>query len=140
MGFLEWVDATKLVVSLILIIFGAASGAIIWVHKKMRGVADTAVREAAAPHENTVHRLGKLEGEVIDLGQEVGMVRDEMKQLNTRVSSVERTMESVARKEDVEKVLREVAGLTGAFQQHAASTDRQIAGLTQAALGNRSKS
>ena len=78
MGFLEWVDATKLVIGVILTAFGAVSGIILWVNKRMKAVADNAIREAGAPHQQTVHRLGKLEAEVIDMGQDVGSVQAEL--------------------------------------------------------------
>ena len=73
------------------------------------------------------------------MGQDVGSVQAELKQLNRRVSGVERTMESVAKQSDIAEISSRVAGLTGAFHQHTDSIGRQIDGLMQAALNANKK-
>lgn len=136
---MEFVDITTAIVGLILTVFGALSGLILWLHRKMKVVAQDAVRGAAGPQEQTAQRLGRLEGEVGDLGTDLGRVRVELRAVSERVSKVERTMEKVATQSDVSDVKREVHGLKTAFDLQMSTIGGQINMLYQAALDARPK-
>ena len=131
---MEYVDITTAIIGLILTVFGALSGLILWLHRKMKKVAQDAVSEASGPQEQTVQRLGRLEGEVGTLGSDLGVMRTELNSIGDRVSKVERTMEKVATQSDVSDVKREVHGLKTAFDLQMSTIGKQINMLYQAAL------
>lgn len=136
---MEYVDITTAIVGLILTVFGALSGLILWLHRKMKKVAKDAVSEASGTQEQTVQRLGRLEGEVGDLGTDLGVVRNELHAIGARVTKVERVMEKVATQTDVSNVSREVHGLKTAFDLQMSTIAGQINMLYQAALDARPK-
>lgn len=131
---MEWVDITTAIVALILMVFGALSGLILWLHKKMKKVAQTAVNDASGPQEQATHRLGALEGKVGELSVDVRSVRVELHKVTERVAHVERTMQT-----DIAEVKKDVHGLKAAFETQMSIITGQINMLYQAALDARPK-
>lgn len=131
---MEYVDITSAIIGLILTVFSTLSGLIVWLHLKMKKVAQDAVSAASGPQEQTVQRLGRLEGEVGVLGTDLGVMRTELRSIGDRVNKVERVMERVATQSDVGDVKRELHGLKTAFDLQMSTIGGQINMLYQAAL------
>jgi uncharacterized protein (UPF0335 family) len=131
---MEYVDITSAIIGLILTVFSTLSGLIVWLHLKMKKVAQDAVSAASGPQEQTVQRLGRLEGEVGVLGTDLGVMRTELRSIGDRVNKVERVMERVATQSDVGDVKRELHGLKTAFDLQMSTIAGQINMLYQAAL------
>lgn len=131
---LTYLQTTNVLLGLILGLFGAASGVVIFVHRRMRAIAKDVAREGGAAQADTAARLNLLDGDVGRMRVQVAKVAEDVQRLNDRVGGVERVMETVARAADVAALRTEVASMSGRLEERTAQMAGTLDTLYQAAL------
>lgn len=131
---LDFLTTGNAIVGFILGSFGVISGVIYWFHRRMKTVAKDVASETDGDRLATSSRLTEIETDVDGVSRDVGRVREELHTLSSRVASVERTMETVARQSDVAVIGRDLAELRGAMTSQMTVMYGQLDTLYKAAL------
>jgi hypothetical protein len=131
---IDLLKTAEVVVGLVLAAFGAVVTVILWLHARMRAVAQDVARDAGGAQAATSARLDTLDTDLGRVRSEVGRVRDDVERLSRRVGGVERSMETVARAVDVAALRTDVAELKGMLLERTAAMGASIDTLYQAAL------
>jgi len=109
----DWASDAQVVIGLITVLFGALSGAVVWLEKRQVKLANSAVTKATGRTDILAHKVGELEDELGKVSEDVRDVRTEVRSLDGRVHGIEKSMETVARQADVAKINKELASLNG---------------------------
>jgi len=124
------IDALRtvdLVIGLIITLFTVGVAIVLWLQRRMRAIATAGDRKADASRAATAQRL-------IDLETDVEGLRTEVQSVNGRLGHVERSLETVARVRDVDRIRSEIAEMRGSFTTHMAMVSGQVDTLYKAAL------
>lgn len=125
--FMQWLNATNIVIGLILSVTGALTGLIVWIHRRMRSVAEEANVETRKSRHSIDERLGKLE-------RDLKGTQSEVHDMNARIGGLERTLETVARSDDLARLSTQLAELRGSVTSDLRAVIGQIDTLYKAAL------
>jgi hypothetical protein len=131
---LSWLQTTNVLVGLIIALFGAISGVVVFVHRRMRAIATDVAREGGTAQAETTARLDLIDGDMSRLRAQVGKVSEDLGKLSERVVGVERTMETVARSADVAALRTDLAEFKGATVAKLDGVAGLLDTLYQAAL------
>lgn len=104
----EWIKSANGLIGLFGAVFTAGWGAVAWADRRQKKRAIEAVSTMRQDHADTTRTLEQVSEKVNRLERETEQGFDD---LESRVRSVEKTLESVARTSDVARVENQLSGL-----------------------------
>ncbi|MEM6727018.1 MAG: hypothetical protein AAF618_00835 [Pseudomonadota bacterium] len=111
---------------------GLFAGLVVWLNKRMRKAADEAF--AAKGIATTVGRLEHLEQKVDGLTKGVGELGHKQEAMDSRMVTIERTMDGLATREGVAGLQAELHEFRGRTEEALQGTRRQVDRLYDAAI------
>ena len=131
---LDLLKSTEIVVGLIAAAFGGLSGLVLWIDRRQSRRAKDAVAGVTRDHARSSDTLAKLSDRLGRLEVEVKTGLDDVE---IRVSSIERSMESVARQGDIHQIAQVLGKLEGTVQAVSTQTSMLIEARLREESGKR---
>ncbi|MEM6372359.1 MAG: hypothetical protein AAF727_06220, partial [Pseudomonadota bacterium] len=97
---LEAVGLTNAIIGLMVSVFGVISALVLFMKRRAKGIYEELSSDNVSKNAATAGRVSELESSVDGLASEVKAMRSEMVEVDHRIDKVERSMETVARKDD----------------------------------------
>lgn len=119
-------EVWQVVLGTMVLTTGALVTVIAWLAKRVRAVSMDVAGEVMAPHEATVGRVQRVEERLAAVADDMHSLRSDHAAIGRRMSRLETTIETVARKDDLAEIAREMSEFRGA----ATAEIRQIGGMT----------
>lgn len=110
---IEMLEDARVVIALILTIFGAFSGMVVWIDRRQKAAAKFAVSEASGQSTMLTLKVNELENDVGAIAEDVKTIKSDFREMGQRVNLVERSLETVARQSDIASVNAELKHLSG---------------------------
>lgn len=111
---IELLKNTQVVIGVILGLFGIFSTLILWLDRRQKSFATSAVAEATRSSNSLAAKVDFIDEEVDAVARDVSAVKSDLNALSTRVHGIEKSMETVARQSDLSALNAEVKSLSGA--------------------------
>jgi hypothetical protein len=128
-GFLElWQLTFGVVVGLVTGWAGLAT----YFSRRIRSISTDVAIEVSAPHKETMGRVDQVERQLSHVAGDVATLRQDHAAIGRRMSSIEATMEGVARKDDLALLAREFAEFRGSALSELRVTSGQVDTLYRA--------
>ena len=112
---IQWFENAGTIIGVILMVFSAFTGLIVWFDKRLKKAADGAISEASGHSKVLERKVLDIEGDVRRLAGSVEGVQRNVHSLDGRVHEVERSLETVARHKDVSALNAELKQLGGSM-------------------------
>lgn len=110
---IEILKNTQLIIGIILGLFTIASGVILWLDRRQKAFATSAVAEATRSSGTLAAKVSDMDEDIGRVARDLSAVRKDVHALSGRVHSVEKSMETVARQSDLADLRGDVKGLSG---------------------------
>ncbi|QBF31514.1 hypothetical protein [Thalassococcus sp. S3] len=104
----EYLQGINMLIGLIITVFSGLGGLIYWIHRRIRAVSTDVILREEPTRREMLSRMTSLEGD------HKGFRRD-MHQLGSRMANVERSIETVARQEDLMPIQSELSQMRGSM-------------------------